>query len=74
MNMCFAKGIRVGLMTKRHFEVVEHTADWAIRVTGTDLAQLFCHAAEGMSTLMAGELEELPLNVIRTVVLKAYDV
>ena len=61
-------------MSEKHFEVVEHTADWAIRVAGTDLAQLFRHAAEGMSSLMAGDLEALPLDVVRTLELQAYDV
>ena len=60
-------------MSEQHFEVVEHTADWAIRVSGMDLAQLFCHAAEGMSSLMAGDLEVLPLDVVRTLDLHAYD-
>lgn len=60
-------------MSKQHFEVIEHTADWAIRITGKDLAQLFCYAAEGMSTLMAGELEKLPLDEVRAVALTAYD-
>jgi SHS2 domain-containing protein len=61
-------------MSEQHFEVVEHTADWSIRVSGTDLAQLFCYAAEGMSSLMAGDLEVLPLDVVRTLDLQAYDV
>ncbi len=60
-------------MSGQHFEVIEHTADWAIRVTGKDLRQLFCHAAEGMSTLMAGELDVLPLDEVRKVELAAYD-
>lgn len=67
-------GILAGSMSEENFEVIEHTADWAIRVRGKDLSQLFRHAAEGMSILMAGELEALPLDVIRTVTLKAYDV
>ena len=60
-------------MSGQHFEVIEHTADWAIRVTGKDLRQLFCYAAEGMSTLMAGELDDLPVDEMRTVELVAYD-
>lgn len=60
-------------MTEESFEVVEHTADWAIRVTGVDMAQLFCHAAEGMSTLIAGELEAVPVEVVRTLALTAFD-
>jgi SHS2 domain-containing protein len=60
-------------MAEQHFEVIEHTADWAIRVTGKDLQQLFRHAAEGMSTLMAGELDVLPADEVRMVELSAYD-
>jgi SHS2 domain-containing protein len=60
-------------MSKQHFEVIEHTADWAIRVRATDLAQLFAYAAEGMSTLIAGELENLPGDEKRTVTLTAFD-
>ncbi len=61
-------------MPEEHYEVIEHTADWALRVVGVDLVQLFCHAAEGMSSLMAGDLEALPLDVVRTLALEAYDV
>ena len=60
-------------MSEENFEVIDHTADWAIRVRGKDLSQLFRHAAEGMSILIAGDLEALPSDVIRTVELKAYD-
>ena len=28
------------------FEEIEHTADWAIRVTGADLGELIANAAE----------------------------
>ena len=63
----------VEAMAEQHFEVIEHTADWAIRVTGSNLAQLFQHAAEGMSILMAGELELLPADEVRIVELTAYD-
>ncbi len=60
-------------MPEQHYMVIEHTADWALRVMGANLAQLFCHAAEGMSSLMAGDLDGLPLDVLRTVTLEAYD-
>lgn len=60
-------------MSEQHFEVVEHTADWAIRVRGADLAELFKHAAEGMSNLMAGELAMLPFDEVRELELEAYD-
>jgi len=61
-------------MTDPHFEVIEHTADWSIRVMGRDLCLLFAHAAEGMSTLMAGELDALPQDVQRNLALAAFDV
>lgn len=34
------------------FEEIEHTADWAIRVRGEDLRQLFASAARGMFSLL----------------------
>lgn len=34
------------------FSELEHTADWALQVTGADLADLFRHAAQGMLSLM----------------------
>jgi SHS2 domain-containing protein len=55
------------------FEVVEHTADWSLRVYGRDLAQLLVNAALGMATLMVGDLEALPLDVERTLALEAFD-
>ncbi|MFO7536458.1 MAG: archease, partial [Chloroflexota bacterium] len=38
------------------FEVVDHTADWSLRVFGPDLAALFAQAALGMAGLLLGEL------------------
>ena len=42
--------------------IVEHTADWALRVRGRDLAELFANAAEGMAYLLAGDLSAVPLG------------
>jgi protein archease len=39
-------------MTRMPFEEIEHTADWAIRVRGGDLRQLFASAARGMFSLL----------------------
>ena len=36
-----------------NFVEVEHTADWAIRVRGTTLSELFVNAATGMYSLVA---------------------
>jgi SHS2 domain-containing protein len=54
------------------FEEVEHTADIAIRVWGSDLAELFANAAHGMACQMAnvGSVEQ---TIERTIELRAYD-
>jgi SHS2 domain-containing protein len=55
------------------FEVVEHTADWAIRVWGGDLEELFVSAAEGMGSLMVADLAEVPMDVERVTRQRAHD-
>ena len=42
------------------FEEVEHTAEWAYRVWGSSLAELFIRAARGMYELAGVELENTP--------------
>lgn len=37
-----------------NYEVVDHTADWALRVWGHNLADLLLNAAIGMNSLMSG--------------------
>lgn len=37
------------------FEEVRHTADWALRVQGADLAELMLNAARGMLALLGAE-------------------
>jgi len=54
-------------------QIVEHTADWAVRVRGRDLAELFRHAAVGMARLLAGDLSEVPLDEERALTLQSYD-
>ena len=51
------------------FEELEHTADWALRVRGRDLAELLVNAANGMmelagvqTTTAAGTLRKLELT------------
>jgi SHS2 domain-containing protein len=55
------------------YEEIEHTADWAIRVRGRDLRDLFAAAARGMFSLVAdlaavapGRELELDLRAIDT--------
>jgi SHS2 domain-containing protein len=55
------------------FEIVDHTADWALRVFGGNLADLLRSAALGMSSLMVAELATIPLEVSRDVELEAFD-
>ncbi|UCF90395.1 MAG: archease [Desulfobacterales bacterium] len=38
------------------FEEIEHTADWALRITGSNLEELLCNAARGMNSLMVREV------------------
>ena len=49
--------------------IVEHTADWALRVRGGDLAELFGRAAVGMARLLAGDLADVPLEEARELAL-----
>lgn len=55
------------------FEIVDHTADWALRVYGADLAQLFINAARGMTSLMVADPAHIPLQEERSVELEAFD-
>ena len=53
--------------------IVEHTADWALRVRGPDLPGLFGRAAVGMARLLAGDLAAVPLEEARELALAADD-
>jgi len=54
------------------FEEIEHTADWALRVRGQNLTDLFRNAALGMLSLL--EIEPVPGNSeSRSFELKAED-
>ena len=55
------------------FTVVEHTADWALRITGADLTALLVNAARGMSSLLVADPAALPLETARRFELEAYD-
>jgi SHS2 domain-containing protein len=47
------------------FEEVEHTADWALRISGRDLSELFVNAAYGLNQLLA-PCEETAAQVLKT--------
>jgi SHS2 domain-containing protein len=55
------------------FEVVEHTADWALRIHGRDLKQLFTNAARGMASLLVADPSHLATNERRQLDLEAFD-
>lgn len=55
------------------FSVEDHTADWAIRVRGSDLRGLLLSAAWGMNSLLVDELNAMPLEVERTITAEAFD-
>ena len=57
---------------KKRFEEIEHTADLAIRVWGSDLTALFANAAFGMGCLLSEGPEE-PLTVSQMIELVAVD-
>lgn len=55
------------------FEVVDHMADWALRIYGSDLPQLFSNAALGMASLMVQDIKDVPVDIERQLELDAYD-
>lgn len=60
--------------TMADYEIVEHTADWSLRVWGKDLADLLRHAAEGMNALMVGEgITAVLPTTTRALTLDTYD-
>ena len=53
--------------------IVEHTADWALRLRGDDLKALFARAAEGMAHLLADDTSAVPRDISRDLALEAHD-
>lgn len=68
-----ADALPKGIPATADFRVVEHTADWAIRVRGEDFAELLLSAAWGMNSLLVADLEAVPLRVKRHLELTAFD-
>ena len=50
--MATAARVYTPAMRNTPFEEIEHTADWALRVRGQTLAELFAAAARGMFSLL----------------------
>ena len=55
------------------FEEVEHTADKALRIFGTDLTELFLSAAAGLNHLMTADLSDISTEFEKTIELDAID-
>ena len=60
-------------MPEEPIQIVEHTADWSIRIVAADLARLFEYAAMGMAALLVEVPSSLPCTVERTITLDAFD-
>ena len=56
----------------KNFEEIEHTADWAYRVRGKNLAELFIQAALGLYSLVGMQLASGE-RIMRSLQLKAID-
>jgi SHS2 domain-containing protein len=55
------------------FEVVDHTADWSLRVFGPDLAALFEQAALGMAGLLVADLAMVSNGIKRPFAFDEFD-
>jgi SHS2 domain-containing protein len=55
------------------FEEVEHTADKALRIFGTNLTELFLSAAAGLTHLMAVDVFDISTEIEKSVELDAID-
>lgn len=55
------------------FEEIEHTADWALRVRGRDLAELLVNAARGMVSLLVTDPAAIPTTKKQRIELESID-
>ena len=55
------------------FEEVEHTADKALRIFGTNLTDLLLNAAAGLTHLMAADVSEIATEIEKFIDLDAID-
>lgn len=60
-------------MSQKRFEIVDHTADWALKVYGRSFPELLQNAAVGMNSLMVTNPHAIPQEEERTFTLKADD-
>jgi SHS2 domain-containing protein len=55
------------------FEEIEHTADRALRIFGTNLTELFLSAAAGLTHLMAADVSDISTEIEKSIELDAID-
>lgn len=55
------------------FEEVEHTADKALRISGSSLTELLLNAAEGMTQLMVADVSGISTEIEKSIELDAID-
>jgi SHS2 domain-containing protein len=55
------------------FEEVEHTADKALRIFGTNLADLFLNAAAGLTHMMVADVSGISTEIEKSIELSAID-
>ena len=55
------------------FEEIEHTADRALRIFGTNLTELFLNAATGLTHLMAADASDISTEIEKSIELEAID-
>ena len=60
------------MLSRKPYEVFEHTADIGLHAYGDTLAELFIHAAQGMESLMV-PLEQVSNQVSREIVVDGHD-
>ncbi len=60
-------------MKSKRFEIVDHTADWALRVYGRSLQDLLYNAAVGMNSLLVANVNVVSQTTERQLNLEAYD-
>lgn len=59
-------------MMRKPYEVFEHTADIGIHAFGSTIEELFCHAAEGMESLMVAP-EQIRVMTSRQISVEGHD-
>ena len=55
------------------FEEIDHTADRALRIHGSDMQALFINAVRGMNSILVADISVIPMQVEKQIALEAID-